>query len=288
MQRGLVFTVRNRPGALALAVSLVAAAASAPANAQETPRPLAYDLRIDLPVTAVLGLADGAFALWGPRLAANCRWCDRNPDGSDNLNELDHAVRLALLAPDPAAAATTSDVIAYGLAPASAIALTAVAGWRAGQRKQIWVDLMILVETAAAAELLDEIAKFSFARERPYAHALYATRGPSHVPEDNVSFYSGHTNFTFALAVASGTIATLRGYRLAPWIWGVGMALAVTTGYLRIAGDKHYFTDVLVGAVAGSAVGFVVPWLHQPRRVALRPFAHAQGTGGVLGVAGVF
>ena len=57
----------------------------------------------------------------------------------------------------------------------------------------------------------------------------------------------------------------MRGYRLAPAIWGAGAALATVTGYLRIAADKHYFSDVLVGAVVGSAIGIGVPLLFHGR-----------------------
>jgi membrane-associated phospholipid phosphatase len=39
------------------------------------------------------------------------------------------------------------------------------------------------------------------------------------------------------------------------------MALAATTGYLRIAGDEHHLTDVLAGAAAGTAVGIALPRL---------------------------
>jgi len=46
-------------------------------------------------------------------------------------------------------------------------------------------------------------------------------------------------------------------------VWGVGLTLAGTTGYLRIAADKHYASDVLIGAVLGSAAGLILPrWLH--------------------------
>lgn len=258
------------------------------AVAAPPPRLLRYDLRIDLPITGALLVGVGVMALLASRLTPACRWCDRNADGSDSLNAVDKAVRQALLAPDPRAAATAADVLGYGLAPATAIALTVLAGWRDGQRKQIWIDLMILVETAAAAELLDQIAKTAFARERPRAHVLYPAEGASKIADDRVSFYSGHTNFTFALAVASGTIATMRGYRLAPWIWLTGLTLAATTGYLRIAGDKHYLTDVLVGGAVGSALGFAIPYLfHRPKRaLGLTPFSRAAPGGGVLGLAG--
>jgi membrane-associated phospholipid phosphatase len=271
-----------------LVVLLVAT--RAPAETAPAPRLLRYDLRIDLPVTGALLAAVGTLALLASRLTPSCRWCDRSADGRDTLNGLDEAVRGAALAPNPRAAAIAGDTFGYGLAPAVALGFTALAGWHDGQRRQIWIDLMILTEAAAAAEVLDQIAKVSFARERPHAHALYPTDGPSQIADDNVSFYSGHTNFTFALAVASGTIATMRHYRLAGWIWLTGLSLAATTGYLRIAADKHYFTDVLVGALLGSTVGFAVPYLfHRPiRRVTLRPFSQSAPGGGVLGIAGAF
>jgi membrane-associated phospholipid phosphatase len=29
-----------------------------------------------------------------------------------------------------------------------------------------------------------------------------------------------------------------------------------------MAADNHYATDVIVGSIAGAALGFAVPWLH--------------------------
>ena len=57
----------------------------------------------------------------------------------------------------------------------------------------------------------------------------------------------------------------MRGYRIAPGVWGTGLTVAVGAGWLRIAADKHYATDVLVGMLAGSAVGVALPLLfHGP------------------------
>jgi membrane-associated phospholipid phosphatase len=42
--------------------------------------------------------------------------------------------------------------------------------------------------------------------------------------------------------------------------------MATGVGYLRIAADKHYFSDVMTGAIVGSAIGIGVPLLfHSPR-----------------------
>ncbi|HET9554449.1 MAG TPA: hypothetical protein VFP50_15910 [Anaeromyxobacteraceae bacterium] len=39
------------------------------------------------------------------------------------------------------------------------------------------------------------------------------------------------------------------------------MAGAAATGWLRVAADRHWATDVLAGAAAGTTVGLVVPLL---------------------------
>ena len=50
-----------------------------------------------------------------------------------------------------------------------------------------------------------------------------------------------------------------------PFSWAAGLPLAALTGYLRIAADRHYLSDVLVGAGAGTLFGTLVPrLLHSP------------------------
>jgi membrane-associated phospholipid phosphatase len=122
---------------------------------------------------------------------------------------------------------------------------------------------LIVLESVALAGSLSQIVKFAAIRERPFVHALPPADKPlTDSPSDNnVSFYSSHSSFAFALAVSSGTIASMRGYRMAPVVWAAGLISAASVGYLRIAADKHYFTDVLVGATVGSAFGWAVPSL---------------------------
>jgi len=74
-----------------------------------------------------------------------------------------------------------------------------------------------------------------------------------------------------------GTVASMRGYASEPLFWSVGMGLAAFVGYLRIAADKHYFTDVLVGALVGTVSGIVVPRLLHPSAETTRAAATAFG-----------
>jgi membrane-associated phospholipid phosphatase len=245
---------------------------------------LRYDLAVDLPATV------GGGALWvtsellkGEIAARACRWCA--------VDGLDASVRTALRWSNPAAADTTSSVLAFGVVPAAAVGLDLVAAWREGRASQVGVDSLVVAEATVVASDLDQLTKFLVARERPFVHALpQSSKGGTAQPSDNdLSFFSGHTTEAFAVAAAAGTVATMRRYRLAPLVWASGMVLAAATGYLRIAADKHYLTDVLVGAAVGSGVGVSLPLLaHAPAAscpaVVVRPYASPSG----IGVMGSF
>jgi membrane-associated phospholipid phosphatase len=234
-------------------------------------RALRYDTRIDAAVTSV----GGVWWLTSELLKADlvpekCRWCYRAEDGGDLLNPYDGWVRSKLIWKNTNAAATASSVIDYIVEPLAMMGLSAGA---AGYDKAIGgfpVDALLITEATVIAADLNQMAKFAFARERPFVHFLprapEAVRALTDSPsDDNLSFFSGHTTLAFALATSTGMITTLRGYRLAPVVWATGLSLATSVAYLRIAADKHYFSDVMVGAVVGSIVGIGVPLIfHSP------------------------
>lgn len=187
-----------------------------------------------------------------------CHWCV--PDGVDTR------VRNSLKWDNTDRAHQLSNLSGFVIAPVAAIGMISVAGWdMRGDVTSHWLDDTIpILESGIAAGLIGQATKFAVGRERPYAHF---DADPSRVvnTDDNLSFYSGHTTLAFSLAVSSGMVAHYRNYRMEPLVWATGLTIATATGYLRIAADKHYFTDVSVGAAAGAAVGVVVPtMLHRP------------------------
>jgi membrane-associated phospholipid phosphatase len=223
-----------------------------------------YDLRVDLPVTLAATAAWAGSEALKSRLAhQDCAWCDRRADGSDNLNALDRSVRKALKWSNIDAGDTASSITGFALMPVASLGLTALAAAREGQFGNFPVDLLLVAEATVLAGDLNQLVKFSAGRERPFVHDLSPDQKgkTAHPSDNNTSFYSGHTSLVFALAASSGTVASMRGYRWAPWVWAGGMTIAATTGYLRIAGDRHYFSDVATGALVGSAIGFAVPYL---------------------------
>jgi membrane-associated phospholipid phosphatase len=236
---------------------------AAPAPDRRSPEPPALVGRplLEWSVTAAGGLlwiSTGVFLK--PEIApSECRWC--------SSNGFDDWVQESLRWSDAQTADVISDVISYGVAPLSAGGLVALAAAQEGRAGEILVDEVIVAEALVASGLVGEAFRFATGRERPSVRALPPEEKPNtaHPEENNLSFISGHVATSFGLAVASGTVATLRRRRLAPLIWATGLTLAAATSYLRLASDEHYATDVLAAAVAGSAVGLAVPLLHRPR-----------------------
>ncbi|ABS28661.1 phosphatase PAP2 family protein [Anaeromyxobacter sp. Fw109-5] len=223
--------------------SLVAAFLAAPGAVTAQ---AADDLRVDLVASAAV-LA-GAAALGGADPVAppgSCLIC--------GAGALDRDVRAMLRLPAPGAAGgarRASDALAYAVFPAGAVTLSAVAALHERAPIRLLEDALVVGEAAIVAAHVNAVAKGLFARPRPTDDA---TTGRS--------FYSAHTSRAFSLAVAAATVSTLRRRPAAPWVWLVGLGLAGGVGYLRVASDAHWATDVLAGAAAGSAIGFAVPWL---------------------------
>jgi membrane-associated phospholipid phosphatase len=150
-----------------------------------------------------------------------------------------------------------------------AIGLLWAEGWPDRSAERFIDDALPILEATFALAAITQVVKFAVGRERPFAY-----HSPPERPfedDDFLSFYSGHTGTTFAIATSAGTVARMRGYRLEPVIWAAGLTIATTTGYLRIAGDKHWFSDVVVGAAVGSAIGLTLPRLLHGRHLTVAP-----------------
>lgn len=236
-------------------LSVLLTSAAALAQTAASPRELRWDPALDITVTAGgLGVWVTGELLKGDLAPSRCRWCSVDP--------VDASVRDALLWHNTSLADTLSNVTGIALMPLSSVGLDALAAAHDGGMRGVAEDALLIAEAAALAADVNQLTKLIAGRERPFVHALSPeqkslTPNPS---DNNLSFFSGHSSEAFALAAASGTVATMRGYRWAPLAWSVGGAIAATTAYLRIAADKHWLTDVVVGAVVGAGIGFAVPY----------------------------
>jgi membrane-associated phospholipid phosphatase len=218
-----------------------------------------WDPAVDLTVTIGGAVLWATSELLEPQLApSRCRWC--------SVDALDDRVRTALVWRDTNEADTISDVTGFALVPLAAFGLNALAAARDGALGRVGEDSVLIAEAGIVTVTVNQLTKMVVARERPFVHALPADRKRlTATPSDNdSSFMSGHASGVFALTAAAGTIGTMHGYRWTPLVWGVGGAASVTTAYLRIAADMHWLTDVVAGAVVGSAIGCALPLVFHP------------------------
>jgi len=228
---------------------------------------------LTLTVGLGLGFAASESFLKASLAPDDCRWCD--PPG------IDVRVRDALLWDDPESARLFSHLTGYVAAPLFGLGMSALTGMSsqdAGWARLI-DDTIPILETVAISQAVTQIVKWSFGRQRPFVHF----GNPEPAQDDNLSFWSGHSALAFGVTTSAGLLAHWRGSKSEPLIWGVGLTLSAATGYLRIAGDKHYFTDVVTGTAVGVIAGLTIPRLmRRHRNVAIVPSA------GGLAITGAF
>jgi membrane-associated phospholipid phosphatase len=237
---------------------LVLAAAPEPQTPPRKPFALRHHLVADGATTgALLAGWVGTETVFKTSLApAACRWCATNP--------VDSWGRGLRAAPSQVNGFdTASGVVGFGLVTAAMLGADVWLAGSSGALEAAPVDVLIILESLAVALAVNQGVKFAVGRERPFVSALgEAEKAQTHQPSDNnLSFFSGHSTFAFTLVVATGTVAQLRGYENAWLVWAVGLPLATAVPLMRMAADKHYLTDVLVGSVFGAAVGCGLPVL---------------------------
>uniref|UniRef100_A0AAF5PYS8 Phosphatidic acid phosphatase type 2/haloperoxidase domain-containing protein n=1 Tax=Wuchereria bancrofti TaxID=6293 RepID=A0AAF5PYS8_WUCBA len=134
-------------------------------------------------------------------------------------------------------------------------------------------------------QLMVDIAKYTIGRHRPHFIAVCKPKGFETCPSDSheyitnfectgtdkylihesmLSFYSGHSAFSFYAAWYTALYLQARLYRplfsrlLLPVIQFALFGGAAFVAYTRVSDYKHHWSDVLVGSLFGSTVGIVV------------------------------
>ena len=225
-------------------------------TAASGPALLNLNVKWVLPVSA----AGGALSeLLGHHFSPeSCSWC--------SVDRFDESVRPHLVWERHAGVADKLSWVTGFVVPPL---LPLIAG-RPLDRERLGQDFALMAEAWAVDDGINQVVKRIAARQRPFAHF-----DPAVTSKDaNASFFSGHTSGSFALVFALYQAHRLRHDRDAGRLLAIGLPLAAATGYLRIAADKHWATDVGAAAAAGSLLGFLVPELHKRNQsIAVRPVA---------------
>lgn len=123
------------------------------------------------------------------------------------------------------------------------------------------------IQTFAINFVLTGIAKLGAKRTRPYVY----NSDPRITLETKMdrrarsSFYSGHTSTVAAMSIlfAKAFTDTYPDSNANPYIWASSVIIPAGVGFMRVHAGRHFLTDVIVGLVAGVAVGYLVPQLHR-------------------------
>ena len=260
----------------AIAVTLAALALSRPAGAEE---PFAIAWGLDLPI-AVAGLAFGG-AMQGLKEELVTERCAPSCDRT-RVNALDDATS-GRFSRD---AALAGDVL-VGVNLALPHLLGAVDAFESGRpASSLGRDTVLLAETLAVSVAVHQVVAFVARRPRPYVYAASLDPAFLHGANSYLSFYSGHTANSFAMATSYSAIFAARHPKsaLTPAVVALTHGLAALEGYTRVMSGYHYPSDELVGALAGSTLGLVVPWLHRatPSAWSVAPVGPGDALGATL------
>jgi undecaprenyl-diphosphatase len=137
-------------------------------------------------------------------------------------------------------------------------------GFRDDSAKTALVDGVLYAETLTITLAVTNLAKVAVRRPRPraYTAAQLHKDDPTYSNTDTdstLSFFSGHTATTGALGATATYLAFARSPNsIRPWVTlFASTALTTLVGYERVRAGKHFPTDVIAGAMAGTGVGLL-------------------------------
>jgi membrane-associated phospholipid phosphatase len=206
---------------------------------------------VDIPVTVGAGLVLAVPNFYADRLIKPRCPCDPN-----EVNAFDRGA----IGNQSTTAAKLSDVT-VSVAILAPLAFDAVD--LGGFNQTWWEDAVVFGEVLAINGALVTAVKYIAQRPLPGTYA----GDPSLIdsPEGYRSFYSGHASNAFAALAATAMTIRLR-YGEKTWPWIVTGVVGTSVALERVAAGRHFPTDVITGAVMGTAVGIIVPWLHSRER----------------------
>ncbi len=116
----------------------------------------------------------------------------------------------------------------------------------------------VLVDVA-----INQMVKYAVHRPRPFIYGIQS--GSELTKNDNYySFYSQHTSIVFAAGISYARTYALRHptsrRRWLVYTAAVGGGSAVAS--MRVLAGRHFPTDVMAGAAAGTGIGLLIPRLH--------------------------
>jgi membrane-associated phospholipid phosphatase len=186
-------------------------------------------------------------------------------------------------------AGTYSDIGLYtgiGLAVADTLSTAFRDRWEAA-----FTDGVMYAESISLTLAVDDIVKIAVRRPRPSDYSA-ENAGNTTNTDLSLSFFSGHEAVLSSITATATYLAFIHSPDSPrPWLTLAGGTLLTGfVGYERVRAGAHFPTDVIMGALAGSSVGVLVPHLHRggtrPVWVDLAPAS--RGSGATVDIGGFF
>ncbi len=129
-----------------------------------------------------------------------------------------------------------------------------------------WQVIAINMQALATSALTTLTLIYTVKRERPLAQECASNPGYSPLCDEGTykGFPSGHTASAFmgaGLICAHHTNLEFFGSPGDEIMCGASLVSAGALSYLRLVADRHYASDIIVGAAIGLGLGWLVPWL---------------------------
>ena len=217
---------------------------------------------------ANINLYHGLFYLSSAAAITNYAESNRGWTGINSFDDSSRSSFRLTATSSRRAADRASDVLiatSIAIIPAATIGASL---FRTGDCAEAWEMTTNFVESFGLTLLLTESLKAATGRSRPFVRDCdqFAPADSDCGGEDRFkSFISGHASLaatgaglTCAFSLKREAWGSSFAGRVAPCALGVGTAL--TTGFLRVASDRHWLTDVLTGFIMGGAIGYFDTW----------------------------
>lgn len=238
------------PGRLAAAIAFALAALVLPARAGAQPSARDAPAAIDLPALAPRVSGGQGAGHWRGGILFD--------------ESFRSAIRLGAVE-DQEIARTISDITLGAVVLQAALLDAALVPAIRGDGDLVWraefAHALALGITISGGEIVKRLV----GRARPYERDCDADPSRHGCDASDLfhSFYSLHSGVAFTSAGFSCAMHLDRGLYsdlgADASACGVSLALAASTGILRVVADRHYLSDVLVGAALGFLVGYLMP-----------------------------
>jgi len=219
---------------------------------------------IDPVVDGVMVGGGFTFSILLTRILSTGELRPQTPGDPSRLLSIDRVAVTQTIDPNAASRSDIGFYAAYGYAILDPI----LSGVRDGRRAFL-VDAIMYSEAIAITRAFTLATKIGVRRPRPidYVQCSGANAGAAGCDDTDLqlSFFSGHASATGTIAGLATYLAFVRApHTPRPWITlAVGTAVTAFVSYERVRSGEHFPTDVIMGSLAGAAIGVLVAHFHR-------------------------